>query len=174
MSGAVVRIQGGDKCGRRKNRPEDQWVISSRRSIDKLNPESAEDLALLSALERKLPCGNLRLIAGTLDARKDFELRLIEVDIARGERDAYEAKWRRAYVLNGEDAAAADKAYPECERHFERLRRAISDLARTPAVTLLDLKSKRRAIGPAWLKAEGRWYDDLRASIATDEKRIHG
>jgi hypothetical protein len=132
----------------------------------------AAALAISWAMREKLPCRQLHCIAGTLDPRIDFRLRVVEVDLARAEREAYEAKWQRAYLLGGENAAAASAAFPDRERHFERLREATMDLARTQAHTLVDLKSKRRAIGSVWLSADGPWYDELRAGIAADEARL--
>jgi hypothetical protein len=176
MSATVVGIRGG-KCRRRKNRQEDTKTIRLRRMLQTCEAQAFEEsdataLALSWSIQDKLPCRQLRCIAGTLNARIDFRLRVVEVDLARAEREAYEAKWQRAYLLSGENAVAASAAFPDRERHFQRLREATMDLARTQAHTLADLKRKRRAIGSVWLSADGPWYDELRAGIAADEARL--
>lgn len=171
---AVVNIRGG-QCRRKKNRPEDNETIRCRRIIASVELTAIEDenataLALSWTLARKLPCANLRLIAGTLDQRTDFQVRLAEVEIARAEREAFHARIIRTDLLRGHEAAK--EMYPENERIFGRYRQAMLDMANTPVFTRRDLDRKKAAIGRVWLGAEGPWYDQLRAAVAADEWQL--
>jgi hypothetical protein len=173
---SVVTIHGRESR-RRRNRPEDAATISLRRILTTteavaFGEQNAEALALSWAMARKLPCNNLRLIAGTLDERRDFEVRLAEVALARAEREVAHARALRAKMLHGEDARVA--MLPECERAFERLRRATLDMARSAVFSKADLRRKKAAIGTVWLGAEGAWYDQLRAALVVDEARLGG
>jgi len=174
MTGTVTPIKAGI-AHRKSNRPDDAETINLRRLIaptkaKAFEEESAKELALSWAMEWRLPCNSLRLIAGTLDQRRDFRLRVIEADIARAEREAFDAKVRRTRLLYGDEAAR--EMYPETHRLFDRYRQAVVDLANTPTTTKRDIETKRRGIGGVWLKAEGAWYDQLRAAVAADEAHL--
>ncbi len=174
MSAHVVSIRGG-KCRRRKNRAQDADTIRLRRLLATCTYAASENedataLALSWAMEGKLPNHNLRLIAGTLEARRDFQLRVCDVDIARAESELWHAKIARTRILHGKEAAEA--MYPENERAFERYRQAVVDMANAPVFTRADLRRKRSAVGEVWLRAEGAWYDQLRAAVDADEERL--
>lgn len=171
----VLWIRSGSKCGRRKNRPEDASTIQIRRMLETCEAEAVDNqnataLALSWAMERKLPRNNLRLIAGTLDKQRDFAVRLQDVEIARAERDLHEAKRWRTRILYGQDAMREMDS--DGERLFERYRQAMLDMATMPVFTRADLRRKKSAIGTVWLRAEGQWYDQLRAAVAADEERL--
>lgn len=174
MSAMVVTIRGG-KCRRRKNCKTDQETIATRRLLRSLeatahDEQNAAALALSWAIGRKLPCNNLRMIAGTLDERRDFEVRLADCELARAERQVVEAKWLRTYKLHGQ--YAADELSDDRRDALERCRQAILDMATTPVFTQTHLACKKRAIGHVWLNAQGAFYDRLRAAVAEDEARL--
>jgi hypothetical protein len=127
-------------------------------------------LAVSWALERKLPCKQLRFIAGTLDEHRDFDLRLADLELAEAERAVFAAKISRTRILEGDEAANA--MYPENDELFERYRARMLDMANTRVHTRADLRRKRSAIGEVWLRAAGPWYDQLRAAVAADETRL--
>lgn len=171
MSAANVVSLFGHR--RRANRKEDAEIISLRRLATSMGrigheQENVTALAMSLAMERKMPCNQLRLIMGTKDERRDFEVRLQDVEIAGAERQAADAKRIRTRILYGEDAVdrfVQDEAW-------ERYRQAVVDMANTPVFTQADLRRKRAAIGTVWLRAEGEWYDQLRAAVAADEARL--
>lgn len=158
----------------RKNSKADGETIRTRRLLASMqraafDSEDATALALSWAMERKLPCNQLRLIAGTKDERRDLEVRLQDVEIARAEYKAAEARRWRTRILHGEDAMREMDGAGQAA--FDRFRQAVVDMANTRAFTKRDIGRKRAAIGTVWLGAEGPWYDALRAAVAADEAR---
>ncbi len=174
MSAAVVTIHG-NTVRKRQNRKEDGDTIRLRRMLAATEAAAFEDhnaeaLAMSWAMARKLPCSNLRCIAGTLDARDDFNVRLADVELARTEHDALSAKMRRALILHGDDAA--NEMRVECDRLWHRYWQATCDMANTVVFTQHDLRRKKAAIGGVWLRAQGERYASLRAAVARDEARL--
>lgn len=174
MTATVTPIRPGVRP-RKANKPDDAETISLRRVIAAsealaFEEQDADGLAMAWAMERWLPCNRLRLLAGTLDQHRDFKLRVVEADIARAEREAFHARIMRTRLLCGREAAEA--MYPENHRCFERYHQAVMDMANTPATTRREVETKRAAIGGVWMKAEGAWYDRLRAGVAADEARL--
>lgn len=159
----------------RKNRRVDDETIRTRRLLAAMQRaasgcEDTAALALSYAMERKLPRNQLRLLAGTKDERRDLGVRLQDVEIARAEYKAAEARRRRARILHGDDAMREMDG--EGQAAFDRFRQAVIDMANTRAFTKRDMASKRAAIGTVWLGADGPWYDALRAALAADEARL--
>jgi hypothetical protein len=177
---AVVPIREGVRIAR-KNRADDQEAISFRRLIGTFEriafadnrketlDERANALAFTWGMARKLPCSKLRLLAGTKDERRDFEVRLSDLELARAEREVQDARRRRLLRLG--DSEAAEGMRDEAERLWERHWQAAVDLANSPVFTVSDLRRKKAGLG-TWLRATGERYEVLRAGVAADEARL--
>lgn len=107
------------------------------------------------------------------DARRAFRLAYCRHEVALCEYRLAEARRCLAQEL-GEDGEAAERGRRALWQAFDHYRDAARVLAWTPAPDKLALDSKRRAIGGVWLKAEGEFFDDLRAGLAADQRRLGG
>lgn len=183
-SDAVVPIRASVAIPAR-NRPEDGETVTFARlsascaeQADRLaetEPDSeAHRLALhMVGIDRKLPRNNLRCVVSTLDEQRDFDLRVAEAEIAKAEHALGRAHINRISVLEGDanwwDSPTQRPLVEENNRRWDHYRVAVMIVADTPARTVHQLERKRRLIGNIWLKAEGEWYDRLRAGVARDE-----
>jgi hypothetical protein len=96
---------------------------------------------------------------------------LAEKEVARA---CYELTTAQCHLVRLLDMPAAEQA-AQREAHweaFDAMREATERLAATPAVDRRTLERKAQAIGRIWLRAEGEWYDGLRAAMARDAARL--
>lgn len=107
------------------------------------------------------------------DARRAFRLAYCRHAVAECEYRLAEAERALAQAL-GEDREAAERGRRAFWQMHDRYREAALAFAWTPAPDKRALDSKRRAIGGVWLKAEGEFFDDLRAGLAADQRRLDG
>lgn len=175
MSAAVTPIRESVRVAR-KNHARDDDAIRIRRMFTSTEAAAFADkdpdvLVLSWVMESKLPCQRLRLLAGTLDQRNDFRLRLAEAELTRAEYEVHSAKVSRTRVLHGKEAA--EEMFDEGHRLLARRWQAVVDLANSPVFTASDLRLKRASIGTVWLRAEGERYEPLRAAVAADEARLN-
>jgi hypothetical protein len=138
------------------------------------DPESEEHSFALAMthIAVALPRNNLRCFVSTLDEAKDFDLLCIEVETVRAIHAVESLRIRRQALLEGKPWWHSDTQKPmvnEANRCWDEYRKLVQTLAHRPARTGAQAERKRRIIGRAWLRAEGAWYDRLRAGVAADE-----
>lgn len=93
-----------------------------------------------------------------------------EFEVARAER---ELAWARSSLArwNGENTAGGQWR-DATDATLEAMKVALLKFLAQPCPKKCHLVLKRRAIGPSWMKAEGEFYDALRAMLAADEARL--
>lgn len=183
MSAAVVPIRPRVKL-RKENRPEDVQTImiaglarsyaKSAYEAAQTVPDSKEHRHLLhmAGIDGKLPRANLVCIVSTLDERRDFDLRCVELEIAKIEHELATRRIDRLAIIEGVgwwESHALEPLVHENNERWERYRAVVLAFAGTPARTKQHLERKIRLIGGVWLKAEGEWYQRLRQGVAVDE-----
>ncbi|MDT7535370.1 hypothetical protein OVY48_18330 [Sphingobium sp. SA2] len=111
----------------------------------------------------------VRLVCGDgIDPANVFTAAWLDANIARAVRDLIEAQWLREYRSHDNGGSMKE----EREVAFANMQSAVFGLAFTPAMNKRQLDQKKKAIGSAWLRAEGRLYDGLRSAVAADEARL--
>lgn len=166
----------------RKNHQRDEGAILIAKMVQSFrekaeaaanDPTSAEYRVSIgmTAVASKLPVKNLRCICSTLDERKDFDLRCVEVEIAQARHQLASREADRVGVIEGEawwQSATQSPMVNESNRLFDIYRDAVMQMAETPARTWIQFERKARLIGKCWLSAKGDWYDRLRTAIEAD------
>lgn len=180
---SVVPIRQRVKV-RKENRPEDMVTImlaglansyaTTALKLAQSDPDSKEHRQALhmAGIERKLPRANLVCIVSTLDEQRDFDLRCVELEIAKAEHDLASLRIARTSIIQGESWFDSDTLKPLVRENNERwsaYRYKILTFAGTPARTKLHVERKRRLIGKLWLNGQGDWSDQLRRGVAADE-----
>lgn len=115
---------------------------------------------------------HLRVLSGGVDDEKAFARAYHAAVIAKAERDLIEARWLAEHMLS--PLGHYSPLWEQREPAFEAMQQAIINLALTPARDKQQLRLKKSAIGNVWLKAEGKFYDQLRERIALDEVHVAG
>jgi len=180
----VVRHIRGWRRIPKKNRPEDEQTIIIARlarsysdkawALAQTEPNSdSHRMALhMAGIAEELPRNNLRCISSTLDEERDFDLRCAEVALLRAEHDLGNCRVDRLAVIENVpwwESATLKPLVEENNQRWDVYRARILELANTPARSHAHLNRKRCLIGHVWLKAEGEWYDQVRAGLAADE-----
>lgn len=105
-----------------------------------------------------------------VDPRHAFAIAYYRAQITKAEYDLICAQSGLAQ-LAGEDTAKG-RFRTARDGALDRYMQATLDLAVTPATSRQQAETKRLAIGRVWLKAEGAFYDALRAGVAADRERL--
>lgn len=104
------------------------------------------------------------------DPSRAFLLAYHEAVVAKAQ---YELSWRlsdQARTLGDDDLLEVRKE--QTQQAWEVMKAATIRLSDVPAQSVRQLELKRSAIGRTWLKAEGWFYDGLRAGVERDEVRL--
>ena len=113
----------------------------------------------------------MTLISGPdMSPAKLFDRCYHAAQVAKAEHELLQAKFLEAHWLS--EVGAANPFWDERGPAFDRMRAAIVTLAFTPAMDRMQLRMKLQGIGSVWLKAKGRFYDELRYAVAKDEMRL--
>lgn len=182
-SASVVRpIRPDGRIARKNPKGDDHAIMTAKlaaawraKAEAAAHDPTSEDYRLaahMMGIDRNLPRNKLRCIVSTLDERRDFDLRVVEVELASARRELAKQEHNRVRVLEGVawwDSPVQSAMVKECERLFDLYRVAVLAMAETPARTWPQLERKVRLVGKCWLSAEGDWYDRLRTGVEADK-----
>lgn len=102
-----------------------------------------------------------------LDDGKAFARLYHAAMIAKAEYELIEARWSAEHFL--QPVGHYSPLWPQRLPAFAAMLQAVTAMAMHPARTRAEINMKKRAIGPAWMCAEGEIYDRFREQIARDE-----
>lgn len=101
-----------------------------------------------------------------------FKRAYYEASVARAAEASHRARYLAWLALDRRPGQPITESPYISEKPFEEMRLAVFKLAITPATNRQELAYKKSLIGRMWLKAEGEFYDALRAGVEIDELRF--